>query len=91
MLPSAAFIFIKPTLYHISECKENKDLRQLVAEVLKNEIIYKKYLSYLISVLTFQVNKDYFVHETQNKDYTIFYILLLPNHLRTYNNRLMFS
>ena len=58
---------------------------------LEKKKLFGKHLSYLISVLTFQVKKDYNVHETQNKDYTIFYILLLPNHLRTYNNRLMFS
>ena len=42
MLLSSAFVFIEPTLYHISECKENKDLRQLVAEVLKNETFWKR-------------------------------------------------
>ena len=54
MLPSSAFVFIEPTLYHIYECKENKDLRQLVAEVLKSDIILKNnYIFWMSSFSSF--------------------------------------
>ena len=66
MLPSAAFIFIEPTLYHISECKENKDLRQLVAVVLKNEAFWKR-SKVLISISGLSVLKKLKIEQKNNK------------------------
>ena len=66
MLPSSAFVFIEPTLYHISECKENKDLRQLVAEVLKNETFWKR-SKVLISISGLSVLKKIKIEQKNNK------------------------